>query len=107
MGAGINEQFSDNPQFNLFGVVTGSVSCVQFPSGSAKLLRFKADPSNIGMFKLGAYGDAGGCLWPMDAGDDTGWFAPPSAEGNIMGLQNYTHSDVSGSADYLYYWLQR
>ena len=44
--AAIHEQFSDNPMYNIFGTVTGTVTCTQFPSGSAKLLRFKSDPDN-------------------------------------------------------------
>lgn len=107
MGATIKEVFSGNPQYNIYGVVTGTVSCTQFPSGTALLVRFKADPDNVGNFKLGAYGDAAGCLWPMTAGDDTGWVAPPSAEGNERGLQNFTYLNLSGSSDYLYYWMQR
>lgn len=106
MGAGINEAFSDNPQYNIFGMVTGTVSVTQFPSGTAKLLRFKADPDNDGNFLLGAYG-TGVCSWPLAAGDDTGWIAPPSADGNLRGLQNFTYQDLSGTMDRLHYWIQR
>ena len=106
MGATINEVFANNPMNNLFGVVTGSVTCVAFPEESAKLLRFKADPDNNNVFKLGAVG-TGDCLWPMSAGDDTGWIAPPCIEGNLAGLHSYKHSNASGTMDYLYYWIQR
>ena len=106
MGATINEVFANNPMNNLFGVVTGSVTCVAFPEESAKLLRFKADPDNNNVFKLGAVG-TGDCLWPMSAGDDTGWIAPPCIEGNLAGLHSYKHSNISGAVDYLYYWIQR
>jgi hypothetical protein len=106
MGATIKEIFSGNPDNNLIGVVTGSVTCVAFPAQSAKLLRFKADPGNVGVHKLGVVG-TGECLWPMAAGDDTGWIAPPYIEGNLAGLNSYKHSNASGSVDFLYYWIQR
>lgn len=106
MGAGINEMFSDNPQDNLFGFVTGSPTAVQLPSGSCKLLRFKADPDNLGTVLLGWWG-AGDPTYPLDAGDDTGWIAPPSADGNTRGLHNYSCSMVSGTSDYLHWWIQR
>ena len=32
MGAGINEQFSDNPQYNIFGVVTGRMKNTTKPN---------------------------------------------------------------------------
>jgi len=107
MGAGINEQFSDNPMYNIFGTVTGTVTCTQFPSGSAKLLRFKADPDNEGNFLLGAFGSGEGCVWPMAAGDDTGWIAPPTFDYNLAGLQNYTYQNLSGTSELLYYWIQK
>ena len=102
----INEVYSDNPQFNYFGVVTGTVSETQFPSGSAKLLRFKTDPDNLGTFFIGTWG-ANNCVYPLDAGDDTGWLAPPSADGNLAGLSHFSYRAPSGSIDYLYYWAQK
>lgn len=103
---GINEIYSDNPQYNIFGVVTGTVTETQFPSGTAKLLRFKADPDNIGQFFLGTWG-TNSCVYPLSAGDDTGWLAPPSADGNLGGLSHFSYKNISGSIDYLYYWIQR
>jgi hypothetical protein len=107
---GINEVFSDNPSFNVFGVVTGTQVVTYFPSGTAKILRFKADPNNNGVFKLGGI-PQGQTFFPMSKGDDTGWIAPPSADGNRLGLQNFCYSNASASGtasrDYLYYWLQR
>ena len=105
MGATIKEVFSGNPMYNDIGVVTGSVTCVQFPSGTAMLVRFKADPDNEGNFLLGA-GD-GDCLWPMAAGDDTGWVAPPYIEGDLAGLHSYKHQALSGTGERLYYWIQK
>lgn len=101
-----NEMFAGNPLYNIFGVVTGTASVTYFPSGSAKLIRWKADPDNIGTFKLGAI-PVDETFFPLDAGDDTGWVAPPSAQGNLLGLNSYCYSNGSGSSDFLYFWLQR
>jgi len=112
MGNTINQMFSGNPMNNIFGSVTGTAStgtvdyCTQFESGSAKLLRFKADPDNVGVFKLGAVG-TGDCLWPMSAGDDTGWIAPPSDDGDRAGLHSYKYYNYSGGSEVLYWWIQR
>jgi len=106
MGATILQQFSGNPIYNIFGVVTGTASCTQFISGTANLLRFKADPDNVGTFYLGSYG-TGECIWPMDAGDDTGWIAAPFGEGHTQGIQFFTYQNLSGTTDRLHYWIQR
>ena len=86
--AGINALFSNNPLFNDFGVSTGTSSWTQFPSGTAKLLRFKANPANVGYFELEAFDAASGydAPWPLAAGDDTGWIAAPISEGNRVQL---------------------
>jgi hypothetical protein len=106
MGAGINEAFADNPQENIFGLMTGSATRVVFPSGSAKLLRFKASPQNTGNVLLGAANQAT-CTWPLAPGDDTGWIAPPSYDGNLGGLNSYAYQSPSGTAERVYYWIQR
>ena len=72
MGATIPQQFSAGFIYNEFGVVTGTVSCTQFPTGTCKLLRFKTNPDNEGHFLIG---NKFGCLFPMDGGDDTGWIS--------------------------------
>jgi hypothetical protein len=108
MGQGINEQFSDNPMENIFGLVSGTSSFTSFPSGTAKLLRFKAHPSNEGIFELEEADGGQDAPWPMSAGDDTGWIAPPHVEGNRRGLHDYVFRDTSGSTtNYLHYWIQR
>ena len=108
MGATINEVFANNPQFNWIGVVTGTASYTQFPSGTAKLLRFKAHPSNEGIFEIVEVGGADDGHWPMSPGDDTGWIAPPTGDGNWRGMHNYKYRDTSGSStNYLHFWLQK
>lgn len=108
MGATINEQFSSNPQFNDFGRVAGTSSWTQFPSGTAKLLRFKAHPLNEGTFEIEAFDGGRDAPWPLAAGDDTGWIAPPTGDGNLRGVHNYVYRDTSGTAtNYLLYWIQK
>jgi len=99
MGATIKEQFSDSLFFDKFGVITGSASIVQFPNEPCGMARFKADNGNIGLFLIGEDGSAT-TPFPLYGGDDTGWISTSN-------LNRYQHSDVSGTADYLYYWLQR
>lgn len=101
--AGIKDIFANNPIYNVFGLVSGtSVGVVgQFPSGSCKLLRFKADIDNVGEFLIGVQGKV---IWPMNAGDDTGWIASPS---DHAGLAHFWFSGLSGTSERLYYWMQR
>jgi len=96
MGATIPQQFGAGFIYNEFGIVTGTVSCTQFPTGTCKILRFKADPDNIGQFALG---NEFGCLFPMSPGDDTGWLS-------AINVNQFYYSNPSGTSDYLYWWLQ-
>lgn len=82
---------------NIFGVVTGSSSAIQFASTIVGLIRFKTDLNNNGIFFLGS--DPGNCIYPLDAGEDTGWVS-------LSSLGQLYHRNPSGSSDYLYYWLQ-
>jgi hypothetical protein len=85
--------------FDKFGVVSGSATAIQFPDEPCFSVRFKADPDNNEDFFLGEAG-SGLTPFPMDAGDDTGWIATSN-------LNRYIYSNVSGSAEYLYWWLQK
>lgn len=93
----IRSQFADSLMFDGFGVVTGSVTAIQFPTGSVGMMRLKADIDNVGTFKLGERPD--NCLFPMRAGDDTGWVSTSN-------LNRYYYQNNSGTTDYLYWWLQ-
>ena len=100
---GIKQQFSDNPIWQEFGLVSGTSVGVngQFPTGTGKLVRFKADNDNEGEFLIGSSQDV---IWPMNAGDDTGWVALPS---DSAGMAHFWFSGLSGTSERLYYWLQR
>jgi hypothetical protein len=78
-------------------VVSGTPTPTQFPTGTCMLVRFKADPKNDEDFKIGS--TPGTTLFPMDAGDDTGWVSAHN-------MSQFWYSNISGSAEYLYYWLQ-
>ena len=99
MGATIPEQFSDALIFDKFGVVSGTISAVQFADNPCGMVRFKADPGNNENFLLGEYG-SGLTSFPLAAGDDTGWVSTSN-------LNRYIYSNVSGSAERLHYWLQK
>ena len=92
--------FSDAPNFNKFGVVTGTSSTgVQFPDDPCMGVIIKAHPNNIGIFLLGEAG-SGLTSYPLDAGDDTGWVYTSN-------INRFQHSNISGSTDQLLYWLQK
>ena len=62
-----NEFHSYNPENIDVSGVTGSASATQFPTGTVKLLKFKARASNIGSFFIGE--TAVDCHFELDAGD--------------------------------------
>jgi len=97
----ISNQFDGGAlQFDKFGVVTGTSSTgTQFASDPCAMVRFKASPSNIGVFLLGEAG-SGLTSFPMSAGDDTGWVSTSN-------VSRYIQANASGSSDYLLYWLQK
>jgi len=93
----IAEQFANAFIFNLFGIVTGSVTDIQFPTGTCGMLRFKADPDNSDDFLIG---NEYGTSFPLAPGDDTGWIS-------TLNLNNFYYSSISGAVDHAYWWLQK
>lgn len=93
----IRHQFSDSLMFDEFFVVTGSATAIQFMTGTVGMMRMKADIDNEGVFRIGNRADS--CLYPLNAGDDTGWVSTSD-------MNRYWHQNASGSSDYLYYWVQ-
>ena len=88
---------SGNPIRNETNVVTGSTSAVQFPSRPCIRAKFRANDANIGTFQLGA--SVSTVIWEMDAGKELNWI-------DIDNLNLLWHSNASGTADKLSYWLQ-
>ena len=94
--SGLKEYYGDVFNSDWFGVVSGTASALQFPSGTARLARFKADTSNQGDI---FFGNRGEVIFALDAGQDTGWFAPSQGK-----LENYYYV---GDNQVLRFWIQR
>jgi hypothetical protein len=92
----LREFYSDVFNTDWFGIVTGTASAQQFPSGTARLARFKADTSNQGDI---FFGNEGEVVFALDAGEDTGWFAPSQGK-----LENYHYVGID---QVLRFWVQR
>ena len=90
---------SDALIYDKFGVVTGSAATVQFPDEECKMVRFKTDAGNGGAFLIGEEG-SGLTSFPLEAGDQVGFW-------NTSNLDRYIHSNVSGTMDYIYWWLRK
>lgn len=74
------------------GIVTGTSSSVGFPDINASRARVKASFDGV----RGFIGVGGNPIYPLDVGEDTGWFA-------INNLNEYCYS---GTGSYLAYWYQ-
>ena len=96
--ASINEQFSVVPWNNLFGLVSGSVSAIPFPTNICKLIRIKAHTDNDAPFYIGD--DPTRMYWELNPNDDTGWVA-------LDHVERLYYQNASGTTQYLTYWLQK
>lgn len=90
-----NEFYSNNPKMIDVSGVTGTATPTQFPTGSVKLVRFKARADNIGSFFIGE--TTVDCHFELDAGDDTEWCP-------ITDLNQLYYYNPSGTVDFLAYW---
>jgi len=95
----MTDQFERNPAFNIFGVVTGTASETQFPTGTALAVRFKADPTNIGDFFIGDW-ISNVATYPLNAGDDTLFV-------DCHDLNQFVYRASSGTSDRLHFWILR
>jgi len=86
-----------NPIINKTNVVTGSLTAVQFPDLPCIRVRFKAAAANIGNFKIGDSSTT--IVWELDTAEELDWI-------DVDNLNKFWHSDASGTADKLVYWLQ-
>ena len=91
-----NEFYSNNPKAIDVSGVTGSASVLQFPTGSVKLLYFKARADNIGSFFIGE--SPVDCHYEMDAGN--------SLSLEITDLNELYYHNPSGTSDFLAYMRQ-
>jgi len=91
-----NEFYSNNPKAIDVSGVTGSASVLQFPTGSVKLLYFKARADNIGSFFVGE--SPVDCHYELDAGN--------SLSLEITNLNELYYYNPSGTNDFLAYMRQ-
>ena len=92
----IQSQFSDDFQNNVFMTVTGTISATQFMTGTANMIRFKADPDNSDDFMIG---DENSQPYKLAPGDDTGW-------NSCRNLNQFWYQATSGAVDYLLVWYK-
>lgn len=99
MGATYRTFYSDGFEANVIGIITGTATAVQFPNIPGQIFRLKAYAANKGSFFLGS--SLNNEKFELDASEDTDWF---KLRGNLNVL---SHSNSSGSSDYLAYWVQK
>lgn len=80
------------------GLVSGTVTATQFPTGSCVMVNLKAAEGNSAgaVFRIGSSSNR--MFWELGAGDETGWFYCPD-------LNLYWYQNLSGSTQRLSYWL--
>lgn len=81
---------------NSIGVVTGTATAIQFPNFATERLRFKANPANTETIYIGT---SEVNMWPLAAGDDTGWILADN-------FNDYWHKGGTGTVNHLHYWVQ-
>lgn len=81
---------------NGIGVVTGTATALNFPNSDIHLIRFKAAPANLEVFYLGTTANN---MWPLSAGDDTGWVLADN-------WSDYWYKGGTGTVNHLHYWIQ-
>lgn len=81
---------------NGIGVVTGTANAIQFPSHGLLMVRFKANPANSERVYLGTTASH---MWPLSAGDDTGWAMADD-------LSDYWYKGGTGTVNRIHFWVQ-
>jgi hypothetical protein len=83
---------------NIYGVVTGSASALQFPDESAIQAKLQARAGNLSIASIGNAID--NAVFEIQAGETTEWF-------EINNLNQLWYSNPSGTADAIVWWVQR
>jgi len=83
---------------NIFGVVTGSASALQFPDEPAIQAKIQARAGNISVASIG--NAVNNVVFEIEAGEVTDWF-------EIDNLSELWYSNPSGTADALVWWVER
>jgi hypothetical protein len=88
---------SGAPQ-NIFGVVTGSASALQFPNVIAYQAQLQSRAGNLSIVSIGNAVD--NTVFEIQAGEVTDWF-------EVDNLNELWYSNPSGTADAVVWWVQR
>jgi hypothetical protein len=83
---------------NIFGVVTGSASALQFPDEPAIQAKLQARAGNGSIASIG--NAVGNTVFEIEAGEVTDWF-------EIDNLSELWYSNPSGTMDALVWWIER
>ena len=83
---------------NIFGVVTGSASALQFPDIPAIQAKIQSRAGNGSIAVIG--NAAGNAVFEIQAGEVTDWF-------EVDNLSELWYSNPSGTADAIVFWVQR
>ena len=83
---------------NIFGVVTGSASALQFPDRPAIQAKLQARAGNLSIVSVGNAVD--NTVFQIQSGETTDWF-------EIDNLSELWYSNPSGTADAVVWWVQR
>ena len=83
---------------NIFGLVTGSATAIQFPDEASINVKFQARLANVETFYIGNAVD--NTVFELDAGEETDWF-------EVGNLSEIWHYNVSGTQDQIVWWLAR
>lgn len=83
---------------NIYGVVTGSATALQFPSVLAIQAKLQARAGNVSIVSVG--NTVNNTVFEIQAGETTDWF-------EIDNLNELWYSNPSGTADHIVYWVQR
>ena len=83
---------------NIFGVVTGSATALQFPDEPAIQAKIQSRKGNADISSIG--NSVNNTVLEIEAGEITDWF-------EIDNLNELWYSNPSGSSDALVWWIQR
>jgi hypothetical protein len=83
---------------NIFGVVTGSATALQFPNVPAIQAKLQARLANGTTWYIG--NAVGNTVYELAAGEETDWF-------ELDNLNELWHSDASGTMDHIVWWVER
>jgi hypothetical protein len=83
---------------NIFGVVTGSITALQFPDVPAIQAKIQARAGNGSIASIG--NAVNNAVFEIQAGEVTDWF-------EIDNLSELWYSNPSGTMDALVFWIER